>query len=820
MHLQLPLVLLAARVAALHAPPSALTSPRCTARRASAQPVASKPSKDPSTAPPGAHRCRWCGGTFVSRNAVFRHLREAESCRASATAEDARAREAIFARARDFTTTLLVGYVDASGADAERLVAAATGASRTTRASSSKARGRSAALESELRAASRDVISITAPAPVASTADLNARLPPNVRVLDRADGERVHAEASATQRAYHYLVPLSWLGVERAGGLVGEEIGASRGKFGALGTAHVSRSDGGLPEDVRAALQGLKAALKEATRTKGAWHNFADPSLDGGLLSPFSAATRTRLHRCRAAELVEVDGATFARARVRRVVAVAVLAARGALPADAFEVLTRRDVVLPTPLPPDLAYFAGARYDFVEKRGAGDLFAGGGATDAWQRDLRSARARGASPATASAVVAAESDADFLDAADLSPAPAVYGDALAELRRASDSGRWPKTSLARSKLIKPGDDAASFTLSRGGGGSRADALFPALADAVFALEEAIAPGRPPSTRCAVNRRARRRVDSGEGHGQSTSLIVGLGDFSGGELAVERRVSDVRYAPLEFDGWRERHWTLPFKGERYSLVFFTPAAPRARRSADDAAAAVLAGRASFAYRPGSSDALAIVEVLGDGCYATPPPSLDFDFSPAGRTVLDGGAHVGAFSRYALDEGAKRVVAFEPEPSNAALFARTTPAELVEAALVDGASGRATLVLGRTSAASGTRGATRSTASRTTPTDGGRVDAVSFDEALDGVDFVKLDVEGAEMAILAADREWRGVERLVFEWSFTKNPALAPFLVAVRRLEAAGFAVAYDGMGTWDAGPTWPGRTDALVFCARDI
>ena len=59
------------------------------------------------------------------------------------------------------------------------------------------------------------------------------------------------------------------------------------------------------------------------------------------------------------------------RQQVRRVVAVAVLAARGALPADAFEVLTRRDVVLPTPLPPDLAYFAGARYDFVEKRGAG-----------------------------------------------------------------------------------------------------------------------------------------------------------------------------------------------------------------------------------------------------------------------------------------------------------------------------------------------------------------------------------------------------------------------------------------------------------------
>ena len=73
---------------------------------------------------------------------------------------------------------------------------------------------------------------------------------------------------------------------------------------------------------------------------------------------------------------------------------------------------------------------------------------------------------------------------------------------------------------------------------------------------------------------------------------------------------------------------------------------------------------------------------------------------------------------------------------------------------------------------------------------------------------------------MAILSRARDWKRVERLVFEWSFTKDPALAPFLAAVATLEAAGFAVAYDGMGTWDAGPTWPGRTDALVFCARDV
>ena len=66
-----------------------------------------------------------------------------------------------------------------------------------------------------------------------------------------------------------------------------------------------------------------------------------------------------------------------------------------------------------------------------------------------------------------------------------------------------------------------------------------------------------------------------VDAGSGAGQAgLSLIVGLGDYCGGELAVEGVESAVRYAPLEFDGWRERHWTLPFRGERFSLVWFTP------------------------------------------------------------------------------------------------------------------------------------------------------------------------------------------------------------------------------------------------------
>ena len=52
-------------------------------------------------------------------------------------------------------------------------------------------------------------------------------------------------------------------------------------------------------------------------------------------------------------------------------------------------------------------------------------------------------------------------------------------------------------------------------------------------------------------------------------------MGLGDYAGGEIALETRAAhDIRYRPLEFDGWTTRHWNLPFAGERYSLVWFSP------------------------------------------------------------------------------------------------------------------------------------------------------------------------------------------------------------------------------------------------------
>jgi hypothetical protein len=52
----------------------------------------------------------------------------------------------------------------------------------------------------------------------------------------------------------------------------------------------------------------------------------------------------------------------------------------------------------------------------------------------------------------------------------------------------------------------------------------------------------------------------------------SYVIALGDFTGGTIAVEGKESCIRNRFLKFDGTKG-HWITPFKGTRYSIVYFT-------------------------------------------------------------------------------------------------------------------------------------------------------------------------------------------------------------------------------------------------------
>lgn len=62
----------------------------------------------------------------------------------------------------------------------------------------------------------------------------------------------------------------------------------------------------------------------------------------------------------------------------------------------------------------------------------------------------------------------------------------------------------------------------------------------------------------------------------------------------------------------------------------------------------------------------------------------PTIDF----TGKTVMDCGAHIGTFARRAVEEGASRVVCYEPFPQSVECITLNVPsAEIVPCALVKG-------------------------------------------------------------------------------------------------------------------------------------
>lgn len=166
-----------------------------------------------------------------------------------------------------------------------------------------------------------------------------------------------------------------------------------------------------------------------------------------------------------------------------------------------------------------------------------------------------------------------------------------------------------------------------------------------------------------------------------------------------------------------------------------------------------------------RPGTWDA-AIARQVVAGEYGT----LDF----RGKVVLDIGAHIGGFSVLAARNGARRVVACEPEPGNAELL-RHNVAPFPQCEVREVAVWRSDVALEDDLSWAPSENAVN--------TGGGGVyeerlpngprtlvKPLAFDRLLDDlgvVDLLKLDCEGSEYPILLTSQRLGLVREIVGEW-----------------------------------------------------
>jgi FkbM family methyltransferase len=204
--------------------------------------------------------------------------------------------------------------------------------------------------------------------------------------------------------------------------------------------------------------------------------------------------------------------------------------------------------------------------------------------------------------------------------------------------------------------------------------------------------------------------------------------------------------------------------------------------------------------FNLRHGSGDVAILNKIFARdralSSYEPPAAVASALDSTAAPRILDVGANIGLFGVYALSRwpGAE-ITAFEPDPGNFEVLSRTIAANdsgerwTAVPAAVAGADGQLSFVPGQGAkahlAGAGEQGAIT-------------VPAIDFfDQQGDGVDLVKMDIEGGEWEILADPRLATLKARAIrLEWHTLMCPAADPRASAIGLLHAGGFSHVVDG------------------------
>lgn len=156
--------------------------------------------------------------------------------------------------------------------------------------------------------------------------------------------------------------------------------------------------------------------------------------------------------------------------------------------------------------------------------------------------------------------------------------------------------------------------------------------------------------------------------------------------------------------------------------------------------------------------------------------------------GQVVLDCGANVGTFTRYALRHGAVRVVAIEPAAANLECLRRNFGPEITDGRVILYPKGvwdrDDTLVLYENNQTTAMDSFVRTNDAKP----GQRVPLITIDELvselkLDRVDFIKMDIEGAERKALAGARKTIGTWKPALEMSVNHlpdDPTVVPAII----------------------------------------
>jgi hypothetical protein len=184
----------------------------------------------------------------------------------------------------------------------------------------------------------------------------------------------------------------------------------------------------------------------------------------------------------------------------------------------------------------------------------------------------------------------ERDADFTDTRIYTPAiraptkVAKLRENLLEVLRRSTIPPIPKPSTAKNTNRGNKLGTIGRTMTLGFGDTRSgikqfstNAKYPELLKALIEYGNAIVPKGFEYNAITVNEgvKAKKHIDS---KNAGVSYITGVGDFTGGKIRVFEKDSkayndyDLKDRAVGFNGGLLYHQTTPFKGERYTIIYY--------------------------------------------------------------------------------------------------------------------------------------------------------------------------------------------------------------------------------------------------------
>lgn len=181
--------------------------------------------------------------------------------------------------------------------------------------------------------------------------------------------------------------------------------------------------------------------------------------------------------------------------------------------------------------------------------------------------------------------------------------------------------------------------------------------------------------------------------------------------------------------------------------------------------------------FLVREGTSDEKTFNEVIVNNTYQ----KKDFKIKK-GEHWIDLGGNVGAFAVLALSKGAT-VDIYEPDPFSCKMIEKNLKvndydANIYQKAVVANHKKKMTMYVGNN------MNVWRNSLYKNWGNEKFTIDCVHYENVITKDSIVKMDIEGAEMAILESMQEFP--KKMVYEWSFDIDPSLTRYRQILKKMK----------------------------------